>query len=209
MQFNKSPGCLTVSFSSKWLTVCSLCRWKMVSNFTSETWEHLGQNVIETVVLQRKNGMSPREVCLSRSVSPSVSLSLCLSVYTSAGLLGFHFMACWWSRRRYGFTRLGRARPRCWQQVLFDVDVPCWVSTLASTYDLNYDQRRNGMLVDDWWLWADRSGRGVEEEMEGGQQMESGVEGGISVEMGRQMDQVDGARREDEMGECLKEPNTN
>lgn len=87
---------------------------------------------------------------------------VCLSV----GLLGFHFMACWWGRHRYGFTPLGRARPRCWQQVLFDVDVPCWVSELASTYDLHYDQRRNAC----WWMTGDSRQTG---------------EGGCGAEWGR------------------------
>lgn len=84
-----------------------------------------------------------RKECLPGRCGPSV--------YMSVGLLGSHFTVCWWGRHRYGFTPLGRARPCCWQQVLFDVDVPCWVSALASTYDLNYDQRRNAC----WWMTGD------------------------------------------------------
>lgn len=51
------------------------------------------------------------------------------------------------------------------------VDVPCWVSELASTYDLHYDQRRNAC----WWMNGDsgqkEEGGEVKEEMEGGQLM--------------------------------------
>lgn len=110
-------------------------------NFTWEVWEHFNQYVTETVVLQRETGMYLREVW-----------SACMSV----GLLGFHFMACWWGWHRYGFTTVGRARSHCWQQVLFDVDVQCWVSVLASTYDLHYDQRRNAC----WRMTGDYGQRG-------------------------------------------------
>lgn len=76
---------------------------------------------------------------------------VCLLVFWASGLWRVG------EGRRYGFTPLGRARPRCWQQVLFDVDVPCWVTELASTYDLHYDQRRKAR----WWLVTpDRQGVG-------------------------------------------------
>lgn len=88
--------------------------------------------------------------CISERCGLSVRPSVCV------GLLGFHFTACWWSWHRYGFTTLGRARSHCWQQVLFDVDVQCWVSVLASTYDLHYDQRRNAC----WWMTGDSGKRG-------------------------------------------------
>lgn len=69
------------------------------------------------------------------------------------------------------------------------MDVPCWVSVLASTYDLHYDQRRNAC----WWMTGDsgQTGEGgeVQEEMEEGQQMESSVDGGRNVEVKRQTDQ--------------------
>lgn len=70
------------------------------------------------------------------------------------------------------------------------MDVPCWVSELASTYDLHYDQRRNAC----WWMTGDsgQTGeRGRRGEMEEGQQMESGVEGERNVEVEKQMDQVE------------------
>lgn len=67
------------------------------------------------------------------------------------------------------------------------------------------------MLVDDWWLWADRrrGGEGgvvgeLEEEMEDGQQMESAAEGERHAEVERQMDQVDEVRGEDEMEEWIR-----
>lgn len=51
--------------------------------------------------------------------------------------------------------------------------------------------------------------RGVEGEMARGQQMESGVEGGRKVEVGRRMDQVDDTRKDegDEMEEGMEEIN--
>lgn len=79
---------------------------------------------------------------------------------------------------------------RRWQQVLFDVDVLCRVSVSASTYDLHYDQKRNACR----WTTGDlvQTGEGgeVQEEMEEGQQMESGVEGARSVELWRQANSV-------------------
>lgn len=61
----------------------------------------------------------------------------------------------------------------------------------ASTYDLHYDQKRNAC----WWTTGDlvQTGEGgeVQEEMEEGQQMESGVEGAGSVEVRRQADSGD------------------
>jgi len=118
------------SLSSEWLTVSKSGKRLQTSPQRLEnTSAHVWQN---NAVLQRgERNVSQRGV---------VCLSVCLLVS--------HFTVCWWDRHRYGFTRLGRARPRCWQQVLFDVDVPCWVSALASTYDLNYDQRRDAC----WWM---------------------------------------------------------
>lgn len=53
------------------------------------------------------------------------------------------------------------------------VDVPCWVTELASTYDPHYDQRRNAC----WSTTGDSGQKGeggeVKEEMEGGQHMEN------------------------------------
>lgn len=73
------------------------------------------------------------------------------------------------------------------------MDVLCWVSVSASTYDLHYDQRRNACR----WTTGDsvQTGEGgeVQEEMEEGQQMESSVEGGENVEVRRQTDQLDEA----------------
>lgn len=65
------------------------------------------------------------------------------------------------------------------------MDVLCWVSASASTYDLHYDQKRNAC----WWTTGDlvQTGEGgeVQGEMEEGQQMEIGVEGVGSVEVWR------------------------
>lgn len=80
------------------------------------------------------------------------------------------------------------------------MDVPCWVSDLALTCDLHYDQRSNAC----WWMTGD-SGQtgcvGVEEEMQEGPQMESGVKGKGEKCKGREMDKVDETKGEDEMKE--------
>lgn len=58
---------------------------------------------------------------------------------------------------------------------------------------------RGGTHAGGWLVTLGREERGgVEEEMEGSQQMESCMRGGRNVDVETQMDQVDKTRREDE-----------
>lgn len=146
---------------SDWLTDVNLWSCK---GFTSEGWKRLRWYVIKLYFSRGRR---------------------------SAGLLGLQFTACRWDDWDMVSLLLAEPGLRRWQQVLFDVDVLCRVSVSASTYDLHYDQRRNAC----WWTTGDlvQTGEGgeVQEEMEEGQQMESGVEGDGSAEASRQADSGD------------------
>lgn len=67
------------------------------------------------------------------------------------------------------------------RQVLFDVDVLCWVSELASTHAIHYDQKKNACM----WMTGDsgQTGEGgeVQGEMQGDQQMESVRDGELYI----------------------------
>ena len=123
-------------------------KWEKVTNFTLETWEHHSQYMTETAVSQKENGMSSKE-----------EWSAFLYVFWSFGLpfygvlvrptqIWFHL--AWQSQAPLltaGFIWCGRP-------VLgFSADFNIWSQLWPE---------EGRILVDDWWLWADRKGnRGV------------------------------------------------
>lgn len=147
MNISKIIHCkLTCSGQSTWKT--PLYKWLTATAQEKGTGDlRTPGPMIETTVLQRENEISPREACL-------VSLYV---VFWAPILL-----ACWWGRNRYGFTRLGRARPPLltagfiWRPVLgFRAGFSIWSQLWPA---------EGRMLLDDWWLWADRKEGGGRED---------------------------------------------
>lgn len=114
-----------------------------------ETWEHL-------------DSWEKPQSCRRRMKSPPERQVWSLYMAFWSFELPFYWLV---GEAETDMVSLGLAEsgPCCWQLVLFDV--PCWVSELASAYDLNYDQRRDACC----WMtgyYGQTGSRVVEAKME-------------------------------------------